>query len=95
MRAHHPIPAIVASGLVVSAVLLAAWRVLLEDAVFGAVVGLLTSAYLVRHVVRKRLVYDHLRDGSDSSTSRSVTAPAGSAARQVPTADVREASGAA
>ncbi|MCA2219025.1 hypothetical protein [Jidongwangia harbinensis] len=94
MKAHHPIPAIVASGLVVSAVLLAAWRGLPQGAVFGAVVGLLTSAYLVRHVVRKRLVYDRLRDGSDGSTSRSI-ASAGSAGRQTRTADVREASGAA
>jgi hypothetical protein len=95
MNAHRLISAIVVCALVALTVILAAWRGLPEGAVFAAVVGFLLIAYLVRHAVRSRLLYDRFRAASQSGTHLSADTPAVDTPQQALDAGVRDKSSAA
>jgi hypothetical protein len=94
MKSHRPMIVVVISAVVGLAVILAVLRGPEEGAVFAAVVSILVIAYVVRHLMRSRLVYNRRRSVSESGEPESAHAPP-DAPRQAPNADVRHESGAA
>jgi hypothetical protein len=94
MKSHRPITVVGISAVVGFAVILAVLRGPEEGAVFAAVVSVLVLAYVVRHLMRSRLVYDRRRSVSESREPERARAPSG-APRQAPDADVRHEGGAA
>ena len=58
---HRPLPVAVVALLVVAAVIVAGMRGSAQSAVAAASVGGLIVAYLVRHQMRSRLIYDRHR----------------------------------